>query len=192
MKRLFLALVPMLVLVGCTGPAPTPTPKPSPSASHTVTPSASASPVTCVKPPPVYHPTRLAIKSTCVEAQGVVLAVLHETDGDYHIWLSLDPAYTRLLNSMNLYHGQPALVAEIVPACATEPASSSAAAQCPASTLKEPAVGDHISVRGPWVTDTIHGWNELHPIVPPIQELPKSTRHLTFPSPNASDLANGD
>jgi hypothetical protein len=176
-----------LALVACGGPGPAPTPSSSPTTIPSTSPPAPA----CAKPAPVYHPTRLALRGICQLYQGVVLEVLNEADGDHHIWISPDPGYEHFLNSMNRIHGQPALVAEIVPACTTEPADSSAAARCPASALQEPKVGDHLYVQGPWVTDTIHGWNEIHPVTN-LQELPKSPRHLLYPSPNAFDLVNGE
>lgn len=30
--------------------------------------------------------------------------------------------------------------------------------------LPKPAVGDRVTFVGAWVTDTEHGWNEIHPV----------------------------
>ena len=33
------------------------------------------------------------------------------------------------------------------------------------SDVVVPPVGTRVSVTGPWVLDTEHGWNEIHPVV---------------------------
>jgi hypothetical protein len=96
--------------------------------------------------------------------RGTVLAVIHEQDGDYHLWVKPDARYGALLNSSNVYHGTPALVLEIVPECINTPPDSTTASECPPSKITPPKVGDHVEVSGPWVLDTVHGWNELHPV----------------------------
>jgi len=111
----------------------------------------------------LYHPYRFTVYG-CAEFTGTVLAVLHEPDGDWHIWAAPDPGYEGLLNQANVYHGRRALVLEIVPACASAPLDSHAAAQCPPSPIAAPAVAAHIRASGPWVLDVPHGWAEIHPV----------------------------
>lgn len=114
----------------------------------------------------VYHPERLQVLDRCRHAEGTVVAVIREEDGDVHIWFLPDPGYTGLLNSENHFQGRPAMLAEITPRCPgpSSPADARAAARCPASNLPVPAIGDHISVDGPWVLDAGHGWQEIHPV----------------------------
>jgi len=156
-------LIPVgaLLLLACGSPVP---PSPSPKASPTTTASASPSALSCANVPPVYHPARLKLLDACATFKGLVIADLHELDGDRHLWIEPDAGYEGLLNAANDYHGHKALVAEIVPACTTEPASAAAAARCPASKIPGPAVGAHVLVTGPHVLDTNHGWNEIHPV----------------------------
>ena len=102
----------------------------------------------------------------CVHATGLVVEVAHEDDGDYHVWFTPDPAYSYLINSENHFQARPAMLAEITPDCplTSHPADAPAAARCPRSTLPIPVIGDHVSMSGPWVLDTDHGWREIHPV----------------------------
>jgi len=153
----------LLLVAGCVagcqlgGPAPTSTLLPSPA------------PISACRPGDplagVWSPDRLRVLRPCQEARGAVLAALREIDGDSHLWLRPDPGYEGLLNRVNRYQGQVALVLEIVPRCEGNPADEAAAARCPPSPLPVPRVGDHIQVFGPWVLDTTHGWNEIHPVI---------------------------
>jgi hypothetical protein len=131
--------------------------------------SSSPAPNACRSAAPeagVWGPDRLQVLSACTVAAGVVLEVAREADGDHHIWFRVDQGYERLLNSENHFQARPAMLAEITPACPldTNPADGSAAARCPPASLPIPVIGDHISVRGPWVLDREHGWNEIHPV----------------------------
>ena len=156
-----------LALAACASPVPVATPggpagSPTPAAA-----AATASPGRCTGSNPfagVYHPYRLQVLDACRTAAGHVLALIHESDGDHHIWLALDAGYGSLLNTENHYRGRPALVVEIVPACAGPPPDATAAASCPKSPLPEPKEGEHIEVWGPWVIDLNHGWREIHPV----------------------------
>jgi hypothetical protein len=96
-----------------------------------------------------------------------LIAVIREPDGDYHLWFKVDPGYESLLNNReNHFQARPAMLAEIVPNCplTTNPPDADSAARCPRSTLPLPVIGDHISIDGPWVLDTNHGWREIHPV----------------------------
>jgi hypothetical protein len=166
MRLLALAAVTIAITACSSGSAPVQGASSSPSASSRPS-GASPSPITCRPGNPlagVWGPDRLVLKSDCREARGVVLASLHETDGDYHIWLEPDRGYEELLNSENHFAGKAALVLEIIPACKGEPETPAAAASCPSSNIRPPANGAHIQVFGPWVLDSNHGWNEIHPV----------------------------
>ena len=97
----------------------------------------------------VYHPQRLVVKSRCRVAVGTVRAVKFEDyDGDVHVDLRLDQAYDGLLGDGNGRVGGN-LVVELIPQ--------------DRSRVAVPEVGVRIQVVGPWVEDTEHGWNEIHP-----------------------------
>jgi hypothetical protein len=97
----------------------------------------------------VYHPDRLKVKSRCRVAVGTVEKVKQEAyDGDIHIELRLDPGQDGLLSSGNARVGG-TLILEIIP--------------WDRSRVPVPEVGQRIEVVGPWVDDTAHGWNEIHP-----------------------------
>src|SRR5437763_10742858 len=93
----------------------------------------------------VYHPQRLRVKSRCRVAIGTVDKVKFEAfDGDVHVDLRPDPGYEHLLA-----HDGQSLVVEIIPQ--------------DRSKVAVPAEGARIEVAGPWVEDSKHGWNEIHP-----------------------------
>ncbi len=97
----------------------------------------------------VYHPERLKVKSRCRVAVGTVEKVKDEAyDGDIHIELRLDRGQEGLLSSGNARVGG-TLILEIIP--------------WDRSRVAVPEVGQRIQVVGPWVEDTAHGWNEIHP-----------------------------
>jgi len=97
---------------------------------------------------------------------GIVAVTQPEPDGDHHIWFRVDAGYEYLLNAENHFQAKPSLLAEITPNCAlgTNPPNAESAVRCPRSTLLLPRTGDHIAIDGPWVLDTEHGWNEIHPV----------------------------
>ena len=97
----------------------------------------------------VYHPSRLVVKSRCRVASGTVEVVRFEPyDGDVHVELRLDEGQSGFLSRGNDRLGGNLLL-EIVP---TDRAR-----------VPIPRVGSRISVVGPLVDDTSHGWREIHP-----------------------------
>ena len=97
----------------------------------------------------VYRPQRLRVKSGCRIAIGIVRKVkFEEYDGDVHVDLRPDPGYEKLLADGNQRIGNN-LVVEIIPQ--------------DRSRVSVPTEGARIEVVGPWVEDTTHGWNEIHP-----------------------------
>ena len=89
------------------------------------------------------------MKSRCRVATGVVERIkLEEFDGDVHIELRLDGADRGLLSRGNDQVGG-TLVVEVIPQ--------------DRATVPIPAVGERVTVVGPWVDDTTHDWREIHP-----------------------------
>ncbi len=121
---------------------------------------------------PVYHPSRLQIVQSCLAISGTVVFVAHEADGDWHIALSPDPLYRDYVTVQNAETHGANWVLEIVPACATPPADSTAAAKCPANPEPVPRMGQHITATGPYVLDLQHGGHaELHPLLLPLNHV---------------------
>jgi hypothetical protein len=126
-----------------------------PSPTLTVTESPSPTPTStnnqCRQDPlaGVYNPQRLEIKEPCKTVTGTVDKVTHETDGDYHINLKLDPEFAGLINDKNVSGEHGNLVVEIIPM--DEP------------KIPAPKKGQHIKVTGSYVLDKHHGWMEIHP-----------------------------
>jgi hypothetical protein len=84
----------------------------------------------------VYHPARLEVKHRCVVAAGVVTRVRFEAfDGDVHVGLRTDSGDE--------------LVVEVIPQ--------------DRSVVPIPDTGARVTVVGPSVWDTAHGWAEIHP-----------------------------
>jgi len=112
----------------------------------------------------VYQPDRLQVLDPCKHAEGTVVDVAHEEDGDYHVWFRVDAGYEYLLNSENHFQARPAMLAEITPDCptSTNPPDAQSAARCSKSSLTIPRLGNRIAIDGPWVLDTDHGWREIH------------------------------
>ena len=97
----------------------------------------------------VYHPSRLVVKSRCRIASGTVEVVRFEAyDGDVHVELRLDPGQDGLVSRGNARLAGNLLV-EIVP--------------LDRERVPVPRVGSRVSVVGPLVDDTTHGWREIHP-----------------------------
>ena len=112
----------------------------------------------------VYSPDRLQVLNSCQTVTGTVVRNLQEPDGDTHIRLQLDSAYTGLLNNYNYQDQKGTLILEIV--CAYSVTQGDAVSACQGYTnhVTIPSAGQHISVVGQYVTDLDHGWNEIHPV----------------------------
>lgn len=112
----------------------------------------------------VYHSYRLTVLKSCTTVTGTIDHIIHEKDGDTHIRLKLDTAYTSMLNSKNVSDQYGDLVLE--PVCEESPTQTDAIGACTGyrSDVVVPAVGTHVGVNGSYVLDTDHGWNEIHPV----------------------------
>ena len=114
----------------------------------------------------VYNPGRLQIVNTCIIASGTVDALRTEADGDYHVILHLDSPYSNLTNAANDQYQNGDLVVEII--CAALPITQQdavSACQNYTNHITVPAIGQHITVSGPYVLDNDHsGWAEIHPV----------------------------
>ena len=113
----------------------------------------------------VYNPDRLQLVATCIAASGTVYALRPEADGDYHVILHLDSAYSNLTNAANDQYQNGDLVVEIVCALTITQQDAVSACQNYTNHILVPEVGRHITVSGPYVLDNDHsGWAEIHPV----------------------------
>ncbi len=113
----------------------------------------------------VYNPYRLQIVKQCIIASGTVDRVIQEADGDIHIRLSLDSAYSNLTNSANDQYQYSDLVVEIICVGPITQADAVSACQGYTNNIPIPDVGEHIIASGPYVLDTEHyNWAEIHPV----------------------------
>ncbi len=97
----------------------------------------------------VYASSRLHVIQPCVTVSGVVHNVEHSLDGDISFNLALPPDKAFLLNEGNRRDQDGMLEVEIIPG--------------DQQRVLTPTEGEGVTVTGPWVLDTVHGWNEIHP-----------------------------
>ena len=102
----------------------------------------------------VYVPSRLRILDPCVTVEGIVREVYPpergEGDGDLSFNVEVFGDDLHLINDGNRENMNGWLHMEIVPG--------------DQATVPAPEVGQRIRVRGPWVLDSVHGHNEVHPV----------------------------
>jgi len=182
-----LGLIALLIIIGIAANGAKNT-----SSSSSTSPSPSPSSLTCVGDPRahVYSSDRLQLLAPCIELTGTIDSETAQADGDYHVRLHLDPGQTcagqPCINARNVSAQAGDLILE--PVCEKPITQADAVAACEGyhNPLVLPPVGSHVLVMGPFVLDTDHGWNEIHPlesitVVPaPTPEAPPS------PSPTAS------
>jgi hypothetical protein len=111
----------------------------------------------------VYRRTRLHVVEGCIAVTGTVRHVKRESDGDDHIWLAVDPEFSKLLNERNRTQGN-SLILE--PVCQGPVSLPEAHAACRDfhSPVSVPAAGEKVRVVGAYVLDTESGWMEIHPV----------------------------
>ncbi len=179
--RAFGSLVALMCLglAGCGTGSTTTTAAVSPLPS-----SLTVSKPVCVGDPHahVYSPDRLQLLAACIELTGTIDLESAQADGDYHVRLHLDPGQTcggqPCLDAPNVSDQAGDLILE--PVCENPITQADAVAACQGyhNPLVLPPVGSHVSVMGPFVLDTDHGWDEIHPL--------ESITVVTGPTPAAS------
>lgn len=126
----------------------------------------------------VYHPYRLRVENPCLTVTGTVAYIRREDDGDVHFDLSMPASEAQLLDRANYSQEDGQLVAEIVPAdqpgCTPgQPpplpptayrSSSYDYGTCTGADTATPPLGAQVSITGPYVLDSDHGWMEVHPV----------------------------
>jgi hypothetical protein len=112
----------------------------------------------------VYNPERLAVRNACLRVTGVIESVRRERDGDDHIRIKLDSAYSNLIDGENVARQDGDLVVE--PVCENHVTQTDAKAACRDyhSDIAVPPVGSHVAIVGSYVLDSDHGWMEIHPV----------------------------
>jgi hypothetical protein len=112
----------------------------------------------------IYNRTRLVVNQACITITGTVANKINEADGDIHIRVTVDAAYSYMINSSNVSGQHGDLVVE--PVCTHTVTQSDAIASCVgfSNSVYIPNVGEHVAATGAYVTDNNHGWNEIHPV----------------------------
>jgi len=111
----------------------------------------------------VYRPQRLVVMNPCMVAEGTVVSVQPQDDGDLHILVNPDD--TSILNDNNYRRQRGHLVVE--PVCFVRTRHQSARRACRGFTqtyLPVPDPGDRVRIVGAYVLDKQHGWMEIHPV----------------------------
>jgi hypothetical protein len=143
----------------------------------------------------VYSPDRLRVLAPCIELTGTIDLERAEPDGDYHVRLRIDPGQTCA--------GQPCLDADntsqqagdlvLEPVCENPITQADALNACQGyhNPLVLPSVGSHVMVMGPFVLDTDHGWNEIHPLesIAVVAASSPTASPISSPSPSPSGTA---
>jgi len=142
----------------------------------------------------VYHPARLTLVNSCITASGIVDRVLAENDGDLHVRLTLDSAYSNLTNNANNQYQYGDLVVEIICVGPVTQADAVSACQNYTNNILIPRQGQHITVTGPYVLDTVHNnWAEIHPVYSlKIDPSTSTTVHITSESTVLSEPKRGN
>jgi hypothetical protein len=143
----------------------------------------------------VYNPDRLQPLAACIKLTGTIDSETPQADGDYHVRLRLDPNQTcasqPCLDSKNLSDQAGDLILE--PVCENPISQADAVAACQGyhNPLVLPAAGSHVQVTGPFVLDSVHGWNEIHPLesVTVMPAATPSESPSSSPSPAAAPVA---
>jgi len=114
----------------------------------------------------VWGPQRLKVLSPCKTVSGTIVASDVQADGDGHYYMRVDKQFAGLLNKVNKgVHGG-TLILEIVPADQAGCIKGHKVTDgiCTGAHLPQPKIGRHVTVTGPYVWDSFHGWNEIHPV----------------------------
>ena len=113
----------------------------------------------------VYNPERLNIILNCKTVTGVIEESNADEDGDQHMLLRLDSAYTNMLTKKNYTKKQGNLVIEAV--CVNRVMVKKVGQTCNGyiNNILLPKIGDHVQVTGSYVIDTHNDWAEIHPIM---------------------------
>ena len=111
----------------------------------------------------VYDPGRLKVLNACMTITGTIDNAPHVSDdGDLDFHFVPDAQFTNLLNSASNGH----LHVEAICQGAIQSDTPQASQSCGSfqGSVVIPPPGTHVSVTGPYVLDTNHGWTEIHPV----------------------------
>ncbi len=165
-----------------------------------------------------YYNQRLKIYDSCVVFDGTIDLLdppLLTGDGDYHIYTAPDSAYQWMVSYRTAAFLKTCLGTDSTYSCptclnieevckgtptdgGTDGAVEKAACNGFNDTVYLPNMGEHVRVHGPFIYDSVHCWNEIHPVsscviipVTGISEIdgPSLANGLkVFPQPANSDI----
>jgi len=131
-----------------------------------------------------YLNNRLKIYDSCVTITAVIDLLdppLLTGDGDYHIYTTPDTNYAWMVNFRTPKYKAMCLGTDSTlkfPGClnveevckgtitdlGTDGAIENAACNGFSDTVYLPNIGEHVKIIGPFIYDTVHCWNEIHPV----------------------------
>jgi hypothetical protein len=126
----------------------------------------------------------LKVYDSCVTFDGTIDLLdppLLTGDGDYHIYVSPDPAYAWMVSYRTIAFQATCLGLDSTFACPTclnveevckgtitdggsDGAIEHAACNGFNDTVYLPNIGEHVRIKGPFIYDSVHCWNEIHPV----------------------------
>lgn len=111
----------------------------------------------------VYDASRLKVLNACMTVTGTIENAPHVSDdGDLDFHFVPDQQFANLLNSASNGHLHVEAICQ-GPIQSDTPQASQSCGSFQGSVVIPPP-GTHVSVTGPYVLDTNHGWTEIHPV----------------------------
>jgi hypothetical protein len=131
-----------------------------------------------------YYNQRLKVYDSCVTISATIKLLdppLFTGDGDYHIYTTPDSAYTWMVDyrtpaflkqclgtDSTLKFAGALNVEEICKGTPTDAGTDGTVEKAACNgfndTVYLPNIGEHVRIRGTFIYDTVHCWNEIHPV----------------------------
>ena len=132
-----------------------------------------------------YLNQRLKIYDSCVTFEGKIDLLdppFLTGDGDYHIYAAPDPAYQWMVKYRTIAFQKTCLgldstfacptclnVEEVCKGAPTDTGYDGKVENAACSTFNDtvylPNYGEHVTIKGPFIFDSVHCWNEIHPVI---------------------------
>jgi hypothetical protein len=153
-----------------------------------------------------YLNQRLKVYDSCVTFDGTIQLLdppLFTGDGDYHIYVAPDSAFTWMVSYRTAAFQKTCLGTDSTFACPTclnveevckgtptdagyDGTVEKAACNGFNDTVYLPNTGEHVRIKGPFIYDSVHCWNEIHPVSSCVIIVPAGINEI-----NGASLADG-